>query len=30
MIEFVTLTIVYFAIVYSKSITACGKGIQSL
>lgn len=30
MIKFVTLTIVCFAIVYSKSITACGKGIQSL
>lgn len=30
MIEFVTLTIVCFAIVYSKSITACGKEIQSL
>lgn len=30
MIEFVTLTIVCFAIVYNKSITACGKEIQSL
>ena len=30
MIKFVTLIIVCFAIVYSKSITACGKGIQSL
>lgn len=30
MIRFVTLTIVCFVIVYSKSITACGKEIQTL
>lgn len=30
MIKFVTLIIVCFAIVYSKSITTCGKEIESL